>query len=133
MLLFSACILWVYGNYRRPFRAEVEKSGLSPALVYAVIKAESGFDEKAISRSGAVGLMQLLPATAEFVCRTEGLEFSPDRLTEGGYNIKLGCRYLNYLLERFSAEETALAAYNAGEGTVRTWLADERYSADGKS
>ncbi len=125
--------LWVRGSYRRPFREEVEKSGLSPSLVFAVMKAESGFEEEAKSSAGAVGLMQLLPATAEFICRENGLEFSPEKLFEGEYNVKLGCLYLKYLLERFPEEKTALAAYNAGEGKVRGWLKDARYSSDGAS
>lgn len=120
-------------SYRRPFRAAVEESGLSPALVYAVIKTESGFDEDAVSRAGAVGLMQLLPSTAEFICRKCGLAFDAEKLKEGEYNIRLGCLYLGYLLERFGVRETALAAYNAGEGTVAAWLNDRRYSADGKT
>lgn len=131
-LLFLVGFVWAAMAYRRPCRETVEKSGLSPALVYAVIKAESGFDERAKSRAGAVGLMQLLPSTAEFVCRLNGLEFSPEKLTEGSYNVRLGCLYLDYLLNRFSAEETALAAYNAGEGTVWEWLRDGRYSSDGE-
>ena len=126
-----ACFLWVRGSYRRPFREEVEKSGLSPSLVFAVMKAESGFDEEARSKAGAVGLMQILPATAEFICRERGVEFSPEKLCEGEYNVRLGCLYLSYLLERFPEEKTALAAYNAGEGKVRGWLKDERYSPDG--
>lgn len=130
-MLFAVCAVWVRVSYRRPYREIVEKSGLPPSLVYAVIKAESGFREKALSAAGATGLMQLLPATAEFICRENGLEFSADRLTEGEYNVRIGCLYLGYLLGRFSAEETALAAYNAGEGTVREWLSDGRYSRDG--
>ena len=59
------------------------------------------------------------------------MEFSSEKLCEGEYNVRLGCLYLSYLLERFPEEKTALAAYNAGEGKVRGWLKDERYSADG--
>ncbi len=131
-VLAFACFAWIAGNYRRPCRDVVERSGLSPALVYAVMKAESGFDEKAQSRAGAVGLMQIMPATAEFVCRENGVEFLPEKLTDGEYNVRLGCLYLRYLLRRFPREETALAAYNAGEGTVREWLKNERYSTDGE-
>ena len=75
--------------------------------------------------------MQILPSTAEFVCEMNGLEFSPDKLNEGDYNVTIGCLYLNYLLKRFTVTETALCAYNAGEGTVSEWLSESAYSADG--
>lgn len=118
-------------SYRRPYRNIVKESGLDESLVYAVMKAESGFNEEAKSNAGAVGIMQLMPSTAEFVCEMEGLEFNIARLKEGEYNVRLGCLYLIYLLKRFPAEETALCAFNAGEGTVSEWLADSEYSRDG--
>ncbi len=121
----------VFSAYRRPFRKIAEDSGVSPSLVYAVMKAESGFREQALSGAGAVGLMQLMPSTAEFICRKEGIAFEAERLSEGEYNVRLGCKYLAYLLKRFSEERTALAAYNAGEGTVTEWLSDRTLSADG--
>lgn len=130
VLVFFAIFLGFRIAYRRPYRAAVVESGVKPSLVYAVIKAESGFHEDAVSRAGAVGLMQLKPATAQFICEREGLEFDAERLKEGEYNIKLGCLYLRYLFEKFSFE-VALAAYNAGEGTVRQWLNDSTYSSDG--
>ncbi len=129
IILFALCFF--LASYRRPFRQTVEKSGVSPSLVYAVMKAESGFCENALSGAGAIGLMQLLPSTAEFICRKEGIVFKAERLYDGEYNVTLGCKYLAYLLNRFSAEETALAAYNAGEGTVFDWLSDSKYSTDG--
>lgn len=113
-----AAYLWMRMNYRRPYPETVEESGLPPALVYAVVKAESGFDERAVSRAGAMGLMQLLPATAEFVCAREGTVFCEELLLDGKYNVGIGCKYLKYLLGKFPNEQTALCAYNAGEGTV---------------
>lgn len=128
-LLIAVCLL--RSCYQRPYRNTVEKEELPSALVYAVMKAESDFREDVISRAGAVGLMQMKPATAEFICQREGILYEADRLTEGDYNAVLGCRYLAYLLDKFEYEETALAAYNAGEGTVRNWLQDAQFSADG--
>lgn len=125
------CALSIFLSFRRPFRQAVEKSGVSPALAYAVMKAESGFDENAESPAGAVGIMQLMPSTAEFVCRLYGIPFEAEKLRDGAYNTALGCRYLIYLSERFPVPETAIAAYNAGEGTVTGWLNDEAYSTDG--
>lgn len=132
VLAAVGCYVGVRAAYRRPYADTVKASGLPSSLVFAVIKAESGFREEAVSRAGAVGLMQLMPSTAEFVCRREGENFCPDRLTEGEYNVRVGCMYLAYLLERFE-EDTAICAYNAGEGTVSGWLKDERYSPNGKS
>lgn len=118
-------------RFPQPYRKEIERTGLDPLLVYSVIKAESGFDEKAVSRAGAVGLMQLRPATAKFICERENRLFEEERLTEAEYNLFLGCKYLEYLMGRFPVIETALAAYNAGEGTVSDWLTDRTCSEDG--
>ena len=124
-------ILGLRTAYPRPYAETVRASGVPEPLVYAVMKAESRFDEKAISRAGAVGLMQIKPSTAEYICRIRGVAFEGDRLFDGNYNTMLGCMYLSYLLKRFSDETAAICAYNAGEGTVRQWLANERYSSDG--
>jgi len=84
---------------------------VEPALVKAVIHAESLFDQNAVSHRGAQGLMQLMPTTAGFV----GVEDAFDPWQ----NIRGGTRYLQYLIRRFSGNlELSLAAYNAGENTV---------------
>lgn len=131
-LLILSLFLCFPAAFPRPYRAVVEQSGLSPALVYAVMKAESNFEESAVSSAGAVGILQLRPSTAQFIAERSGIPFFPERLTDGEYNTRLGCAYLAYLLERFE-EETALAAYNAGEGTVQGWLSDPRCSEDGRT
>lgn len=131
-LLILSLFLCCFAAFPRPYRGIVERSGLSPALAYAVMKAESNFEESAVSSAGAVGLMQLLPSTAQFIAERSGIPFLPERLFDGEYNTRLGCAYLAYLLERFE-EETALAAYNAGEGTVQGWLSDPRCSEDGRT
>ncbi len=133
VLLMSAGLIVMRSAYRRPYRSVVEASGVDPALVYAVMKAESGFDERAVSRAGAVGLMQLLPSTAEYICQKENIVFQGENLLDGAYNVRLGCMYLRYLLQRFSDEHTAICAYNAGEGTVAGWLQNESCSDDGKT
>ena len=123
LLLLAAIVLSFFAAFPRPYRDIVGGSGLDGALVYAVMKAESNFKESAVSSAGAVGLMQLLPSTAQFIAEHSGIPFLPERLFDGEYNTRLGCAYLAYLLERFE-EETALAAYNAGIGTVQGWLED---------
>lgn len=95
-------------------RGASEKWGVDPVLVKAVIKAESNFDPKAVSRAGARGLMQLMPATA----RLMGVKDINDP-TE---NVEGGVRYLRRLLKNFNWDVTlALAAYNAGETAVRKY------------
>lgn len=114
-----------------PYQEQIERSALPHSLIYSIIKAESNFQEKAVSKAGAIGLMQIMPSTAQFICEREGIEFSMEKLKEGEYNITVGCAYLHYLISRFQNEETAVAAYNAGEGVVAEWLKNEEYSADG--
>jgi soluble lytic murein transglycosylase-like protein len=97
------------------FRAEVaeasRQSRVDARLIHAVIAAESGFNPHAVSRAGAIGLMQLMPGTA----RRFGVRDSRDP----AQNLMGGARYLSYLLDFFQNDiALALAAYNAGEGAV---------------
>ena len=109
-----------YGAARPHLEAAALSQSLEPALVIAVAAAESAFNEKAVSRKGALGLMQVMPATAErygVVGRTspEGLHSAMDPKV----NAQVGSRYLADLLRMFDGDtELALAAYNAGEGAV---------------
>jgi len=86
-----------------------------------VIWTESKFDERAVSQKGAMGLMQIMPATGEWLAGKIGEDFNEERLFCPEFNIRLGVFYLRYLLDKFECEERALAAYNAGEGNVRKW------------
>lgn len=100
---------------RRPFgdliHASASRHGIDPLLILSMVEAESSFDPNAISVAGAVGLMQLLPTTAELY--TDGDPFDP------AVNISAGTRYLKGLLARFDGDiPLALAAYNAGPGNV---------------
>lgn len=121
----------VKAGYPRRYEETAISCGVDPFLALAIIKAESKFDELSQSKAGAIGLMQLKPSTAEFVCMRERIAYEPDRLFEGEYNVTLGCKYLKYLFGRFGVTETVLAAYNAGEGTVSQWLKDPACSSDG--
>jgi soluble lytic murein transglycosylase len=94
------------------------------ALALAVTRQESGFNAAAISSSGALGLMQLMPATAREVAGKMSLPFIQSKLTsDPQYNVALGSQYLSQMLQRFGGSyELALAAYNAGPNRVARWL-----------
>jgi soluble lytic murein transglycosylase len=104
--------------------AQAHAKGLDPALVAAVIDAETGFDART-SAAGAEGLMQLEPATAEALARQSGATtFHVSDLGTPAVNIAYGAYYLRQLLHTFGGDETAaLAAYNGGETNVGTWIA----------
>ena len=106
-------------------RQQARDKNLDPALVAAVIYRESKFRD-VTSDAGAKGLMQILPGTAEFIAhRSGGTEFEVRDLADPQINISYGSWYLRYLLDRYDGSEPlALAAYNAGHGTVDGWLAD---------
>ena len=94
------------------------------ALALALARQESSFNAAAVSPSGALGLMQLMPRTAQEVAADLNLPFLPDKLTrDPTYNVQLGTQYLADMLQRFGGSyELALAAYNAGPNRVARWL-----------
>jgi peptidoglycan lytic transglycosylase len=89
-----------------------------------VIEAESKFNPNARSDAGAIGLMQLTPATAKGIAQyTGGSRFRLSDLTNPDINIRYGAWYLGHLLEKYKNERLALAAYNAGQDNVDHWQA----------
>jgi peptidoglycan lytic transglycosylase len=114
-------------SHASAIRRQAADKGLDPALVAGVIYAESKFNEST-SSAGAIGLMQLLPATAHFIAqRTGGTRFTTADLATPDVNIAYGSWYLRYLLDRYGGSEVlALAAYNGGETNVSRWLATAR-------
>ena len=116
---------------RYPLRYEAIVTGharnyhLDPALLAAVIYAESKFHANAKSSSGAIGLMQLLPSTADGIAlHTGGTNFRQSDLYNPEINVRYGAWYLRHLLDKYDDEQAALAAYNAGQNNVDRWLAD---------
>jgi len=104
--------------------AQEEK--ISASLLEAVILTESKFNEKAKSHVGAVGMMQLMPETADWISEMSGLP--SDNLESPEQNIPLGAWYLNYLLKKYKNNEVfALAAYNAGRGNVDEWIEKNKW------
>jgi soluble lytic murein transglycosylase len=110
-------------EYEQLVRANARNKDLEPALVAAVIYAESRFDPNARSAAGAVGLMQLLPETAEFIARkTGGKDFVVADLRDPEINVRYGTWLLSYLSDYYDGDvPTALAAYHAGPGAVDEW------------
>jgi soluble lytic murein transglycosylase len=111
-------------------RQQAADKGVDAALIAAVIYAESRFREGQISPAGALGLMQITPATArEIARRSGGTEFVLDDLANPQVNISYGVYHLRWLLDRYAGDQTlAVAAYNAGEGNVDRWVAAARRS-----
>jgi soluble lytic murein transglycosylase len=107
-------------------RAAARRYDLEPALVAAVIYAESRFDEHARSTQGAVGLMQVLPETADQIAgESGGVTFTTADLEDPAVNVRYGCYYLRHALDAWDGDlRAAIASYNAGMGAVAEWRAD---------
>jgi soluble lytic murein transglycosylase len=117
-----------YAEFVEEYAAEY---GVPETVIFAVIRTESSFHSGAVSPAGAVGLMQILPDTFEWLTNEmlfdhldEGMLYDPET------NIKYGTYYLSRLYDRYGDWNLALAAYNAGPGKVDEWLTDPEY-ADG--
>ncbi len=112
-----------------------DEYGVDENLVFAVIKAESNFQEDAVSHKDALGLMQIMKETAEDVARKYNIEIdfnnSEREILNVQNNIKIGTKYLAVLLEKYKNIEVAVAAYNAGIGTVDNWIEKGIIKSDG--
>ena len=114
--------LYHYG-YPQPKNKNDIYKDVEKELVYAVIKQESAFDPKAISRVGARGMMQIMPATASKVSKEMKLSYSKNRLTSDvRYNIQIGSYYLYTLIEDYDSYLLALVGYNAGPRRINRWI-----------
>ena len=119
--------------YPRHWSAEIniagEKLGIDPFLIAALIREESHYNEYAKSATGAVGLMQLMPQTANYMISmlTNDIN-SLQNLENPRINMYIGCNYLKYLKEQFNNDLMVIAAYNGGEGSVRRWI--KKYDTD---
>ncbi|MCL6615354.1 MAG: lytic transglycosylase domain-containing protein, partial [Firmicutes bacterium] len=104
--------------------AHARRHSLDPLLVEALIREESSFDPHAVSKRGALGLMQIMPETGLWIASQLGEELTPARLLAPEENIRYGVWYLATLFERFAGDAVkTLAAYNAGYNRVEEWRA----------
>ncbi|HEX4747564.1 MAG TPA: lytic transglycosylase domain-containing protein [Gaiellaceae bacterium] len=112
-------------EYEHAIRTYANERDLDPALVAAVIYAESRFDPNVVSSAGAVGLMQILPETGQFIARsTGGEDFVDADLRDPDLNVRYGTWLLAYLHTRYDGDRrSALAAYHAGPSNVDAWRA----------
>jgi soluble lytic murein transglycosylase len=109
-------------GWRSEVSEAAERAGLDPFFVAAVVREESSYYPRALSRAGARGLMQLMPATAQPIAENRGLAFrNGSLLDEPGANLQLGTSFLAGLVREFGDPRVALAAYNAGPRRAREW------------
>jgi len=113
--------------YELNLRSSAARNQLDPMLVAGLIRQESAFDTKAMSHAGAIGLMQVEPETGLKMAHELKVRYARTRLTDPGYNLQLGSRYLANLIQAFGTPEAALAAYNAGEDHVMEWTTGQNY------
>ena len=121
-------------NYSDKVEKYSEEYGVKESLVYAVIRTESGFRAEVESSVGAMGLMQIMPETFEWLQNMKDGEiiYTTSELFSPEINIEYGTYFLSYLLSHYDGNEMlAVAAYNAGMTNVDNWLADEQYSQNG--
>ena len=153
-ILIAGFLIFSYNNIFYPLKYKDEiisaskELGVPAETIASIINAESKFNEKAVSKKGAVGLMQVLPSTASWtIQRLSGSSISKNpelesslydektkegELLEPTTNIRVGTCYFSYLLTKFGDMDVALCAYNAGEGVVKNWLSKKEYSSNGK-
>lgn len=122
--------------YMWPYQQEIlyysERNKIDPFLVAAIIKNESGYDGKAVSHVGAVGLMQIMPETGQWIAEQMGLEdYHEDDLYLTKTNIRMGCWYVGELEHEFQGNlALAVIAYNAGRGQTKMWMDENQWDYD---
>ena len=121
--------------YREELLAASAEFDVDPCMLAALVYCESSYQADAVSHVGAIGLMQIMPETGQWLSGKIELdgEFTTEMLYDPGVNLRLGSWYLSYLYGRYGGQwQEALTAYIAGQGQVDKWLKDPALSADGK-
>lgn len=121
-----------YSEYVSKYSSEYN---VDENLIYAIIKAESNFKIEAVSNKNAIGLMQIMEDTAKDIIKKIDIQISNDELAEKlkdpEININIGTKYISILIEKYNNIEVAVTAYNAGIGTVDTWIEKGIIKSDG--
>lgn len=121
-------------EYHEYVQASAEKFDVEQALIFAVIKCESNFRQDAQSNVGAIGLMQVMPDTFDWLQSHKLMPYMDvGSLKNPQTNIEYGTYLLSLLQRKYGTLVETICAYNAGFGAVDKWLKDERYSSDGKT
>jgi len=120
--------------YEQSLRSRARPHALDPYLVAGLIRQESEFNPAAVSRAGAIGLMQIMPATGKDLARRLGVSrFSNGRLREPDISLRLGTYHLKGVIDRFQGDlELSLAAYNAGQTRADRWVEWGRFDEPGE-
>ncbi|HEX3011477.1 MAG TPA: lytic transglycosylase domain-containing protein [Syntrophomonadaceae bacterium] len=143
ILLFLATVItfprWITLFYPQPNRELVFTTAyeynIDPYLVFAIIRAESKYQTGAKSAVGARGLMQIMPETAVWIASQMDMEgFTTEDLHDPDVNIRMGCWYLNSLMQEFEGRlPIVIAAYNAGRGKAKDWVASEKWDGTARN
>ena len=109
--------------FRELVAGNAAESKIAESLIYSIMRAESNYSPSALSPAGAVGLLQVMPATAAAIAKSGSDKGISLRLTRPEFNIRLGVKHLKDLLEIYDGNLVmAVAAYNAGSGNVGRWI-----------
>lgn len=127
---------WIYPiKYDNFVEVYSKEYNVDKYLIYATIKAESNFNNDAVSSKEAKGLMQLMKETAKDICKKLEITIKDEeietKLLEPEFNIRLGTKYISLLIEKYNSTELALVAYNAGSGNVDNWIEEGIIKKDG--
>lgn len=138
LLIVFGAVCGLKKTYPKMYLESVERYAneykVDPLLVLAIIKTESNFNARAISKKGAKGLMQIMESTAQWSSKRMHMEeYNKDMLLDPDCNIRIGVWYFRWLYDKYNDIDLAIVAYNGGMGNVDRWLSDKRYSDDGKT
>ncbi|MFC3802562.1 lytic transglycosylase domain-containing protein [Cohnella sp. GCM10012308] len=117
-------------QYQKEIQSNADRYAVDPRLIAAVIRVESNFEPNAVSPKGAIGIMQIMPDTAEWILKQDDFGSITAKLAgeRADAGIRLGSWYLKELLRQFDGDAVkSLAAYNAGPGKVKQWLRDGKW------
>lgn len=119
-------------DYQQDIITYSQKNKLDPFLIAAIIKNESNFNNKAVSPVGAIGLMQIMPETGDWIAKQMGLpNYSKDSLYQTQMNIRMGCWYVGELDHEFKHNlALIMIAYNAGRGQTKIWMKENGWTYD---